>query len=218
MHSTNNANDKMANTNPLISDGAFHLGPVYRPPPKPITQNMTHAQSSQSSNVDNNNSNINFDFEENSPFQEGIMSETFQRLDKSFFQEPKELGDLINKGNIIHKYFSKQTDVDRILEIIQRKVLKGTHLPVKIKEIQAGYIHSPYFKNLYLYLSQNKLPSSKPVIRKTEALVEKYVLLDSLLFKISLDKETAVLAVPELCTDRIITLYHKSLFAGNQGL
>ena len=31
------------------------------------------------------------------------MSETYQRLDKSFFQELKELGDLINKGNIIHK-------------------------------------------------------------------------------------------------------------------
>ena len=145
------------------------------------------------------------------------MSNTFQRLDKSFFQELKELGDLINKGNIIHKYLPKQTDIDRILEIIQRKVLKGTHLPVKIKEIQAGYIHSPYFKDLYLYLSQNKLPSSKPAIGEIEALAEKYVLLDSLLFKISSDKQTAVLAVPESCTDRIIALYHKSLFAGHQG-
>ena len=151
MHSIYNANDKMAKSNPLIPDGTFHPGPVYRPPPKPIKQNMTHSQGSQSSNINNNNSDINLDFEE------GIMSKTFQRLDKSFFQEPKELY-LINKGNIIHKYLPKQTDIDRVLEIIQRKVLKGTHLPVKIKEIQAGYIHSPYFKDLYLYLSQNKLP------------------------------------------------------------
>ena len=42
------------------------------------------------------------------------MSETFQRLDKSFFQEPKELGNLINKGNLIHKYLPKQTDIDKI--------------------------------------------------------------------------------------------------------
>ena len=73
-----------------------------------------------------------------------------------------------------------KTDIDRILDIIQRKVLKGTHLPVEIKELQVGYIHSPYFKDLYLYLSQNKLPSSKLAIRKIEALAEKYVLLDSL--------------------------------------
>ena len=109
-------------------------------------------------------------------------------------------------------------DIDKILKIIQSKVLKGTHLPIKIKEIQAGYLWSPYFKDLYLYLSQNKLPSSKLAIRKLETLAEKYVLLDSLLFKISSEKETAVLVVPETCTDKIITLYHKSLFAGHQGV
>ena len=43
-------------------------------------------------------------------------------------------------------------------------------------------------------------------------------LLDSLLFKISSEKETTVLAVPEKCTDKIITLYYKSLFAGHQGV
>ena len=103
------------------------------------------------------------------------MSEMFQRPDKSFFQEPKELGDLTNKGNFVHKYLPKQMDIDKILEMIQRKVLKGTHLPIKIKEIQAGYLCSPYFKNLYLYLSQNKLPTSKSVIRIIETLAEKYV-------------------------------------------
>ena len=186
------------------------------PPTQPIKQNMTCRQNSQ--NVQNINPNINFDFEENSPFQEGVMSETFQRPDKSFFQDLKELGDLINKGNFVHKYLPKQMDIDKILEVIQRKVLKGTHLPMEVKEIQAGYLCSPYFKDLYLYLSQNKLPSSKSAIRKLETLAEKYVLLDSLLFKISSEKETTVLAIPEMCADKIITLYHKSLFAAHQGV
>ena len=81
------------------------------------------------------------------------MSETFQRLDKSFFQEPKELRDLINKENFFHKYLPKQMDIDKILEVIQRKVFEGMHFPIKIKEIQAGYLCSPYFKDLYVYLS-----------------------------------------------------------------
>ena len=51
-------------------------------------------------------------------------------------------------------------DRDKILEVIQREILKGTHLPVKIKEIQAGYLHSSYFKDLFMYLSHNKMPSS----------------------------------------------------------
>ena len=168
---------------------------------------MTQDQSSQK--VQNIASDINFDFDENSPFQEGVISETFQRWDKSFFQEPKELGDLINKENLVHKYLPKQKDVDKLLEIIQRKVLKGTHLPIKIKEIQAGYLCSPYLKDLYLYFSQNKLPSSKPAIRKIETLAERYVRVDSLLFRISSEKETVGLAVPETCADKIITLYHK---------
>ena len=149
-----------------MPDVPFHLDLLLRPPKQPIKQNTTHEQNSET--VQDINPNINFDFKENSPFQEGIMSETFQRPDKSFFQDPKELGDLINKGNFVHKYFPRQTDIDKILEVIQRKVLKGTHLPVEVKEIQAGYLCSPYFKDLYLYLSQNKLPSSKSGIRKLE--------------------------------------------------
>ena len=43
-------------------------------------------------------------------------------------------------------------------------------------------------------------------------------MLDSLLFRISSEKETTVLAVPETCADKIITLYHTCLFAGHQGI
>ena len=77
-------------------------------------------------------------------------------------------------------------------------------------------MNSPYFKDLYLYLSQNKLPSSKGAIHKTEVLAERYILLDSLLFKLNSEKEKAVLAIPEVSVDQIIALYHSSLFAGHQ--
>ena len=132
---------------------------------------MSNQHDSQSSpGIEDINPDINFDFKENSPFWEGVISKTFQRLDKSFFQEPKELGDIINKGNLIQKILPKQTDIDNILKVIQRKVLKGAHLLVDIKEIQARYLHSSYFKDIFLYLSQNKLPSSKAAIKKVEAL------------------------------------------------
>ena len=51
-------------------------------------------------------------------------------------------------------------------------------------------------------------------------LAERYILLHSLLFKIVTvpEKETALLAMPDVCTDKIITLYHSSLFAGHQGV
>ena len=111
----------------------------------------------------------------------------------------------------------KQADIDKILKIIQHKVPKGLHLSVTVKAV---YLNSLYFKDIYLYLTHNILPSSKVGIRKVEALAEKYILLDSLLFKITVtpDKETAVLAILETCADSIIALFHSSLFAGHQGV
>ena len=82
-HSINNASGKMTNNNPLILYVPFHPGPVYRPPSKPIRHDMPNQQGSlSSSSIEDINPNINLDFEKNSPFQEGVMSETFQRLDK----------------------------------------------------------------------------------------------------------------------------------------
>ena len=89
-----------------------------------------------------------------------------------------------------------------MLKIIKRKVLKGTHLPVTMKEIKGGYLISPYFKDLYLYLTQNKLPTTKIAIQKVEMLAEKCILLYSLLFKLvtTPEKETVLLAIPEICS------------------
>ena len=86
----------------------------------------------------------NVDIEENSPFQEGIISETYERPDKSNVQEPYELKDLIDTTKLVLRFLPKQTDIDKILDIIKRKVLKGTHLPLTIKEI------SPPYHDLYM--------------------------------------------------------------------
>ena len=90
MHSINNVDEGMTHTRPLIPDVPFHPGPTYRPPPKPIRSNIPKSQeSSQNSpSVENITSDINLDFKQNSQFQ-GVISESYQRLNKSFFQEPQ---------------------------------------------------------------------------------------------------------------------------------
>ena len=99
-------------------------------------------------------------------------------------------------------------------------MLKGTHLPVTLKEIQVGYLNSPYFKDVYLYLAQNKLPSHKAAIRRTDISVERHLLLDSLLSELNTtpEKESADLSLPESFVDRRFTLYHSSIFGGHQGV
>ena len=68
-----------------------YLVPPVRPPPKP-PDNLIKKQEVESSKIE---------IEENSPFQESIISEVYERPDKSYFQEPVELKDLIDTNNII---------------------------------------------------------------------------------------------------------------------
>ena len=91
-------------------DVLLHPDPLHKP--SPIQQNTDKV---------NQNASINLDIEENSPFQEGIISETIQRPDKSFFQNPKKLKDLIDTGNLIHKFLPRQTDIDKNFAYNPRK-------------------------------------------------------------------------------------------------
>ena len=47
-HSVKSTSSKITNNNTLIPDVPFHPGPVYRPPTKPIKQDVSNPQSSQS--------------------------------------------------------------------------------------------------------------------------------------------------------------------------
>ena len=126
--------------NPQEPKIPIYPNPITKPPPKPPDKVI---QNDRQIDLDLD-LEINKDFEENSPYQEGIISEIYQRPDKSQLVDPPELIDLVNTEKIVQKYLPKQTDIDKILKVIQRKVLKGTHLPLTIKEIQAGYLNSPY--------------------------------------------------------------------------
>ena len=64
------------------------------------------------------------------------------------------------------------------------------------------------------------MPHKRHARHKVEALGESFILLDSLLFKLVTipDKKKTLLAMPETCADKIIELYHTSLFTGHKGV
>ena len=81
---------------PIIEIPRSEILPPYlvrqsRPPPKPPNQ-LPKRQKVDSSKIE---------IEENLPFQENIISEVYERSDKSYFQELIELKDLIETNNII---------------------------------------------------------------------------------------------------------------------
>ena len=130
------------------------MPPSVRLPPKP--QNVDNATTSPNLGPD-----PNMDIEENSPHQEGIITETYVVPDQSYLEQPQELIKLVNTSKVVQQYLPQQADIDKILNIIKRKVLKGMHLPLTIKEIQAGYLASSFFKDLYQILSSKCNVSQK---------------------------------------------------------
>ena len=104
-----------------------YVDPIYRPPPKPIEIHLqVIPRKIMGSDIDALKQDINMDFEENSPYQEDVISEMYQRPDKSYFQEPPELHSLVGRGKLVQKFLPKHADIEKILKVIQRKVLTGT--------------------------------------------------------------------------------------------
>ena len=92
----------------ISKDIPFYPDPTYRPPPKPVKIPMSEGLENTDIDLEHNTN-----FEENSPFQ-GVTFETYQRPDKSSFQEPQELESLVNTGRLVQKFLPKQADTDKI--------------------------------------------------------------------------------------------------------
>ena len=79
-----------------------YADPIYRPLPKP-TEIPLQEIPRKLMDLD---TDINMDFEGNFPYQEGVISEIYQRPDRSYFQEPPELESLVSTGKLVQKDFT----------------------------------------------------------------------------------------------------------------
>ena len=84
--------------------------PIERPPPRP--PDATGVKDTKKDLLDLD-TDRKIEFEENPPHQEGIISKTYERDDKSYIQEPTELKDLIDTSKLIQMFLPKQADIDK---------------------------------------------------------------------------------------------------------
>ena len=77
----------------------LYLETIIRPLPRcPELKDKT--QPKQSTELD-----PNVDFEENLPYQEGIISETYINLDQTYFERSQELTDLVNNTKLVQNIY-----------------------------------------------------------------------------------------------------------------
>ena len=115
------------------------------------------------------------------------------------FVLPPLLESLLDKAKTAYKFLSKQGDIDRLIVKINKKVLRDTNLCVDLRDLKAAYLTSPHFRDIYLYLLQNRMPLEKGAAKRLDQNARNYLILDGLLFKILDDGEgnlDTVLCIP----------------------
>ena len=100
------------------------------------------------------------------------------------FVLPPPLESLLDKAKTAYKFLPKQGDIDRLIAKINKNVLRDTNLCVDLRDLKTAYLTSPHFRDIYLYLLQNRIPLGKGAAKRLDQNARNYLILDGLLFKI----------------------------------
>ena len=185
-----------------------------QPPQETISQKPVLRTEGSSANQDP------FDTQMEVPFSEEIVEPVFKRPEMTDFEIPPILEEMIPDGALIHKHLPRQADIDRIMIQINRKYLRRMHLPCSLKDMQAAYMQSPHFCDIYNVLMFNRYPRCKRAIDKLQqAMLSQYMVQGGLLciyLKNNLGEHEPILYVvpPQSWGDRSDTKHSKCLLLG----
>ena len=163
-----------------------------------------------------------FDTQMEVPFSEDIVEPVFKRPEMTDFVIPPVLEEMIPDGTLIHKHLPKQSDIDKILTQINRKYLRKMHLPCSLRDMQAAYMQSPHFCDIYNALMFNRYPKQRRAIEKLQqTMLSHYVIQGGLLYiyiKNNFGELEPILCVPPSKIDVFLDQYHTSLLGGHSGI
>ena len=155
------------------------------------------------------------------PLNEVQIEAMFRAPEMEDFVLPPALSEHAKGKPMIAQYLPKQSDIDKLMKQLNRKILTQTRFPSALKDLEAVYYNSAAFKDIYQYLRYNKLPQNRRLAKRVEANSQDYYILGTLLFKYVHQKTgdvEAVLCIPPSKIDFILDMYHGTLIGGHQGM
>ena len=102
------------------------------------------------------------------PLEEALVEGNFRSPILEDFIIPPTLSEETKGKTLLAKNLPKQTDIDRLLAVLNRKILTRSRFPDGLKDLEAAYTHSACFKDIYEYLRYNKLPSNPRKAHQTQ--------------------------------------------------
>ena len=212
----------LANNEPVAHDPT----PIRHFEPSPLSEIPQQAREPQETIKQNpipttENPQDPFDTQMEVPFSEDIVEPVFKRPEMTDFEIPPVLEEMIPDGTLIHKHLPKQSDIDKILTQINRKYLRKMHLPCSLRDMQAAYMQSPHFCDIYNALMFNRYPKQRRTIEKLQqTMLSQYVIQGGLLYiymKNNFGEQEPILCVPPSKIDVFLDQYHTSLLGGHSG-
>ncbi|XP_064651976.1 uncharacterized protein LOC135502801 [Lineus longissimus] len=138
---------------------------------------------------------------------------------KELLTVPKPL--ITRIDDVIAGHIPHQRQLDKIMSIIKRKIIRDYQLPFEIQELRLAQQASPHFKPIYDYLAHNIVPGDKKAVRSVTLRSQEYILCNGVLFRLFLHNNdedfTFQLAIPEAYIDQLISLYHDNITSMHQG-
>ena len=195
-----------------------------RPRPKPVLPDVPYSTQPRGAPIriqDVKPSEL-LDPESDVPLHDVSVEAMFRPPHINDFILPPTLGE-VNKGKtLLAKRMPKQTEIDKLMKHINRKILRDTRYPESMKDLEAAYLSSAAFRDIYNYLRYNKLPTSKVAAKRIQSLALDFYVMGKLLFKKSMQKGSQepipVLCIPPSRFDNILDYYHDTMIGGHQGM
>ena len=175
-----------------------------------------------------------------------LLQNPFSHVDLSDQLPPYDIGELwdsnnwtpgvedVNKANvplfthlvdnkIFRKHIPKAGELDKFLESLKHKIIHDLHVPLAVKELRAEYPHSPFFKDIYTYITRGSCRFTGKAKKMFLSQCEEYFVAHGVLFKIVYTKKDKhepkpLLCVPEKYIPTVLHKFHDSICAGHPGV
>ena len=134
---------------------------------------------------------------------------------------PTAVDKLVDPTKVTHQFLPKQGEIECLIKSINRKVLRDINLPGSLEDLKAAYLTSPHYRDIYLYLLQNKVSLNRIAMKRLHSNALNYMLLDGLLFRIvelEGQEPLTVLCIPTSKVHILLDCYHSSIMGGHSGI
>ena len=155
------------------------------------------------------------------PLHEAQIESMFRAPELEDFVLLPALSEHAKGKTMVAQNLPKQSDIDKLMKQLNRKILTQTRFPSSLKDLEAAYYNSAAFKEISQFLRYNKLPNKRRLAKRIEANALDYYVVGTLLFKYVHQKSRdveAVLCIPPSKIDFILDMYHGTLISGHQGM